>query len=445
MRKAAVLLLLGAVAVAPCAMAQTPIAPPAPARAPQQGLPSGAAADVVRDVVKVVREHYVFPDKAPAVVRRLEQSLASGRYATDNPATLAERLSKDMYESSGKDGHMYVNYKPAEARALGSPGAQPKPDPAFFAQQMANVNHGITELKVLPGNVRYMNISQWFWDPKGVTQAVYDDAMRFLRGGDAIIIDVRGNGGGNAAAVQYLVSHFLDPDRKIITFRSGPNEVEEGRSLRVAAGKISGKPLFVLAGPGSASASEEFAAHVKNFKLGTLIGKTTAGAGNPNGNFPVSHGFVASVSVGTAIHPVTNTGWEGTGIVPDRDVELPRALDVAHLEALKAQLANAPPPKRGMLEWAIAGLSADGRTDMTAEQIRAVAGRYDGNRVISERGGRLYWKVGETPEQELIALNGRLFAIGQKLGPRAEFEADGAAVRLLRPGAPPERLAKIGG
>jgi hypothetical protein len=440
MRKSVVFLLLATCAVAPSAIAQ-----PVSAQAAQQGLPSGAAAEVVRDLIKVVRANYVFPEKAPAIVQRLEQGLASGRYATDNPASLAERLTKDMYESSGNDGHMYINFKPAEAKALGSPGAQPQPDPAFFQQQMANVNHGITELKVLPGNVRYMNTSQWFWDEKGLTKAVYDDAMRFLRGGDAIIIDLRGNGGGDAAAVQYVASHFLDPDTKIITFRSGPNEVEEGRSLRIAAGKITGKPLFVLIGPGSASASEEFAAHVKNFKLGTLVGKTTAGAGNPNGSFPVAHGFVASVSVGTAIHPVTNKGWEGTGISPDRDVELPRAIDVAHLEALKAQLATASPQKRAMLEWSIAGLSADGSTAMTAADFRAATGRYDGNRVISERDGRLYWKVGDRPEQELIPLSGRLFAIGQKFGSRAEFESNGGAVRLFRPGAPPERLAKIGG
>lgn len=440
MRKFVVLLLVGVCALTPCAIAQ-----PMADQALDQGLPSGAAADVVRDVIKVVREKYVYPDKAPAVVQRLEQALASGRYATNNPATLAERLTEDMYLSSGKDRHMYINYKPADAKAMGASGPQPKPDLAFFRQQMASVNHGITELKVLPGNIRYMNISKWLWDPDGVTKAVYDDAMRFLRGGDAIIIDVRANGGGSAQPVQYVASHFLDPDQKLITFRSGPDQVQEGRSVRIAAGKISGKPLFVLAGPASASASEEFAAHIKNFKLGTLVGKTTAGAGNPNGNFPVSHGFVTSVSIGTAIHPVTNAGWEGTGIAPDRDVELGRALDVAHLEALKGQLANASPHKRATLEWAIADLSADGSTDMTAEQLRAVAGRYDGNRVIIERGGRLYWKVGDTPEQELIALNGRLFAIGQRFGSRAEFEANGAAVRLLRPGAPPERLAKIGG
>ncbi len=439
MRNSVAFLLLAACAVAPSAIAQ-----PAPAPAVQQGLPSGAAAEVVRDLIKVVRANYVFSEKAPAVVQRLEQGLASGRYATDNPGALADRLTKDMYESSGNDGHMYINYRPAEAAALGSPGPQRQPDPAFFQQQMAGVNHGITELKVLPGNVRYMNISQWFWDEKGATQAVYDDAMRFLRGGDAIIIDLRGNGGGNAAPVQYVASHFLDPGRKMITFREGPDQVEEGVSRKVPGGKISGKPLFVLVGPGSASASEEFAAHVKNFKLGTLIGKTTAGAGNPNGSFPVAHGFVASVSIGTAIHPVTNAGWEGTGIAPDRDVELPRSLDVAHLEALKAQLATASPQKRPMLEWAIAGLSADGSTAMTAADFRAVAGRYDGNRVISERGGRLYWQVEDRPEQELLPLSGRLFAIGQKFGSRAEFDAKGGAVRLLRPGAPPERLAKIG-
>ena len=401
-------------------------------------LPSGAAADIVRDVTAVLRKEYVFPDRADAVVQRLQASLASGRYATDNPAVLAERMSEDLRASSGGDRHMYINYKPAEAAAMGQPGK--KSDPEFFRQQMAASNHGITELKVLPGNVRYMNISQWHWDPDGVTKAIYDDAMRFLRGGNAIIIDVRGNGGGAAQPVQYVAAHFMDPGQKMITFRDGPTEVEEILSPKIAAGKITGKPLTVLVGPGSASASEEFAAHVKNFKLGTLIGQTTAGAGNPNGNFPVAHGFVVSVSTGTAVHPVTNKGWEGVGIAPDRQVELSKALDVAHLEALRTQLASAPPQRRAGLEWIIAALSADG-PQPTAAELRTFAGNY-GNRTITERGGRLYWRVGEGAEQEMIALGGSLFAIGQKVGTRARFEPGGAAVQLLRPGAPPERLER---
>ena len=424
---------LFAVGVAPVAV----VAADAQTAAAPQPLPSGAAADIVRDVTAVLRKQYVFPDRADAIIKRLQASLASGRYSTDNPAVLAERMSADLEASSGGDKHMYINFKPAEAAALGQPGK--KPDPEFFRQQMAASNHGITELKVLPGNVRYMNISQWHWDPDGVTKAIYDDAMRFLRGGDAIIIDVRGNGGGAAQPVQYVAAHFMDPGRKMITFRNGPSEVEEILSPKIAAGKIAGKPLTVLVGPGSASASEEFAAHIKNFKLGTLIGQTTAGAGNPNGNFPVAHGFVVSVSVGTAVHPVTNKGWEGEGIAPDRQVELSKALDVAHLEALRAQLATASPQRRPGLEWAIAALSADGPQPTPAD-LRSYAGSY-GNRTITERGGRLYWRVGDGPEQEMIALGGSLFAIGQKVGTRARFEP-GGAVQLLRPGAPPERLER---
>ena len=440
MRNALVLMLLASSLMPPPSAAQ-----PATAASAQQRLTNADAADVVRDVIAAVRKNYVFPDRSPVIVARLEQELASGRYATDNPAELAERISTALKESSGNDGHMYISYQPAEAAAR-SAAAEPaqQPNPAYFERMMAMANYGVTELKVLPGNVRYMNISQWFWDPKGRTRAVYDDAMRFLRGGDAIIIDLRNNGGGAAEPVQYVASHFLDPDTKMMTFRQGPDQVEENRSQKIAGGKMTGKPLFVLVGPGSASASEEFAAHIKNFRLGTLVGQTTAGAGNTNDLYPVSHGFVVSISTGTAEHAVTGKGWEGEGIAPDREVELSRALDVGHLAALQAQLAGVSPDQRPLFDWTIAALSSDGRSSLTAEQIRALAGRYEGDRLISERGGQLFWKRGDGPELELIPLGDRLFAIGQRFGSRAEFEPNGSAMTIRRPGAPPERVPRPG-
>jgi hypothetical protein len=437
-------LIMGAL-LATCLMGPPAAAQRPPAAATQQALPSGAEADIVREVIAAVRKHYVFPDRAPAIVARLEQGLASGRYATANPVALAERMSADLKQSSGNDGHMYVNYEPAEAAARRAPaGPAQQPDPAYFRQMMESANYGVTELKVLPGNVRYMNISQWFWDPDGRTRAVYDDAMRFLRGGDAIIIDIRGNGGGAAEPVQYVASHFLDPGQKMMTFRQGPDQVEENRSQKIAAGKIAGKPLFVLIGPGSASASEEFASHIKHFRLGTLIGQTTAGAGNTNDLYPVAHGFVVSISTGTAEHAVSGKGWEGEGIAPDRKVELSQALDEGHHAALHAQLATAAADKKQQLEWMIAALRSDGRSSLSAEQMRALAGRYDGDRLITERDGRLYWKRGDGPELELIPLGDRLFAIGQKFGSRAEFDPDGGALTIRRPGAPPERVTKSG-
>jgi C-terminal processing protease CtpA/Prc len=63
-------------------------------------------------------------------------------------------------------------------------------------------------MKVLPGNVRYIDVIGFFWGGKK-TAEVYDSAARFLRDGDAAVIDLRHNGGGSPDAVQYLISHFL--------------------------------------------------------------------------------------------------------------------------------------------------------------------------------------------------------------------------------------------
>ena len=88
------------------------------------------------------------------------------------------------------------------------------------------MHHGITELRVLPGNVRYMKVAAFFWT-EGETTRAYDDAVRFLKDGEAIVIDVRGNGGGDALAVRYLVSHFVGPNKLLLTFLEGGKAPEE--------------------------------------------------------------------------------------------------------------------------------------------------------------------------------------------------------------------------
>src|SRR5260221_8428169 len=121
------------------------------------------------------------------------------------------------------------------------------------------------------------------WVP-AETARVIDDACRFLGDANAIILDVRGNGGGDARAVQYLVSHFISGPRLLTRFDDAlTQETSETRVLpHVAGGRLLGKPLFVLVDDGTASAAEEFAYHVAQFKLGTLVGAVTAGAANTN-------------------------------------------------------------------------------------------------------------------------------------------------------------------
>ena len=305
----------------------------------QQTLSGDAPASVVKETVRLVRENYVFGEKVDGIVATLEKQLADGRYATTDPQQLATRLTEDL-QAVTSDKHMNVKFNPERASGLRAPGT-PGNDP--FRQQMVASNYGILEMRVLSGNVRYVNISPgFFWDPNNSPRAL-DDAMRFLGGGDAYILDIRTNGGGSPATVRYIVSHFMDPGQKLMTYHMGPTRTNESRTGEVPAGKLPAKPLYLLTSPKSASAAEEFASHIKNFKLGKLVGGTTAGAGHRNGLFGTPEGFVISVSMGTAIHPVTNAGWEGTGVVPDVAVPVAEALDVAHADALKVLAAKKQP------------------------------------------------------------------------------------------------------
>ncbi|MEJ0040876.1 MAG: S41 family peptidase [Rhizomicrobium sp.] len=63
-------------------------------------------------------------------------------------------------------------------------------------------------MRILPGNIRYVRLSGFEWSGDATAKAIADVA-RFLHGGDAIILDIAGNGGGAGEAVQALVSYFL--------------------------------------------------------------------------------------------------------------------------------------------------------------------------------------------------------------------------------------------
>jgi hypothetical protein len=225
------------------------------------------------------------------------------------------------------------------------------------------------------------------------TGAVYDDAIRFLKDGDAVIIDLRGNGGGSAAAVQYLTSHFLGADTLLLTFLEGSVTPSQSRTLNhLPAGRLMSKPLYVLIDGGVASAAEEFAYHVQQFKLGELVGAKTAGAANNNRMVPIAPAFILSVSVGRPLHAISNTNWEGAGIRPTVEAPPEQALDIAHSLAL-ARLVQIPGvTPEALTDYAWARTAVEARLNpvsMSAKQLRALAGDY-GEVSVAFRDGALW-------------------------------------------------------
>jgi hypothetical protein len=379
-------------------------------------------------VRKILAERYVLPAKRPALDAALAEGLRSGRYRTADPALLAQRIDEDLARV-GQDRHLNIALNPAQARVLAENVGGEAPDDGAYARAARDAAHGLQATRLLPGNVRYLDYVAFHWTG-AETAAAIDRAMAFLAGGEAAIIDLRRNGGGSPDAVQRAISPFLEPGRPLMTFYMN-GDVANERTAAVGVppeSRMAGKPLYVLVGGNTASAAEEFAGHVAGYRLGELVGDTTAGAGFRNELFPVGGAYVLSVSVGRAVLESTQKDWERVGIAPTIRAEPTEALQVAHAAALRRLAAAAPEGARRTTLTALAEAADAARTrPAPAQPLAAYAGSY-GIRTITLRDGRLHHQRERRFPEPLIALGDDLFALENDPSLRLRFTvADGRA------------------
>jgi hypothetical protein len=388
---------------------------------------------VVADVRRILNENYVLPELRPKLDAALAKGLAEGRYDVMDTGVLAERINADL-DAIAHDEHLGMHHDPKQSADLAArPAGAGRDDAPATAEEIRfaeRINHGITQLKVLPGNIRYMEYAGFVWGGDRTKEAI-DNAMRFLRGGDAIIIDLRKNGGGSPDAVQYMISHFLQPDRPIVTFYMRGEAGETLKSLSaLPAGRLTGKPLYVLTSGRSASAAEEFVGHVNGFKVGELVGETTAGAGYRNEFFPVASGYVISVSVGRAVLASTGKDWEKVGIAPDVAIDQDKALDAAQARALRKLAASATGEDKRILEASAQALDAQLKPVPTALPLPQYVGVY-GVRHITNAGGKLVFQREGGPKGELIAVGPNEFAFVEDPVQRVKFKVAGNSATEL--------------
>ena len=239
----------------------------------------------------------------------------------------------------------------------------------------------------------------FFWGGKKTAEA-YDNAARFLADGDAVMIDLRHNGGGSPDAVQYLISHFVEPntaDRHLLHGRGQDRPPHEPRLA--PCGTFVGKPLYVLTSGTTASAAEEFVGHVAGFKLGEVIGENTAGAGFRNQFFPVEGGYVISVSVGRAVLASTGKDWKASAFAPT--IEGRRRQRARRGPGPRAP-ANRHLPRAAMRKRRLEAQAAllDAKVNPAAPALPAerYAGSYDGGRSVTIDGGTLSYQRAQEAE-----------------------------------------------
>ena len=391
-------------------------------------------------IMAAFEEQYVFPEMRPRIIARLKSAQRKGRYATDDPALFAESITADLREVS-RDKHLSLVVDPVGYAAARAGDDADKNEQALWRRQALRSHHGLAELKILGGNVRYLKIAGFEW-VDDETGPAYDDAMRFLKGGDAAIIDLRGNGGGTHAAVRYLVSHFMRGDVLEMTFLAGSAVPEQSRTLEyLPAGRLQNLPLYVLIDGGTASAAEAFAYDVQQFKLGELVGARTVGAANNNKFLPIAPNFILSVSFGRPLHAVSNANWEGVGVAPTVDAPSQQALLVADSLALKRLSEKPGVTAENLSDYAWAATAVEASLHpvvVTPEQLQGLAGRYRTTQV-EFRDGALWLSRPDRPTLRLAPMTtDGLFAVDGSDRIRVRFT--GQALELLRAGEPAPRL-----
>jgi hypothetical protein len=322
----------------------------APCSAQSTDLDAAARAQVIDSLVRQLNAYYVFPEVAGKIERRLRDKQQRGEYDDFvSPGDLASVLTADL-QGISHDLHLNVRASdtPAPPRpAISAPSAE---DEARMLERMKTMNYGIGKLEKLPGNIGFLEM-RGFAPAKYAGKAI-SAAMTELADSDALIIDMRGNGGGDPAGVAYLTSYLFDKRTHLndLYWREG-DRTEEFWTDENVPGKKYGqqKDVYVLTGARTFSGGEEFCYNLKQLKRATLIGQATGGGANPGRGRQLTPYFSAFVPNGRAINPISKTNWEGTGVVPDVTVPAPEALLVAQKMALKKLASAATDPQRAQL------------------------------------------------------------------------------------------------
>jgi len=383
---------------------------------------------VVKRVSSLLNANYIFPETAKKMEEHLNAQLNEGKYDRINDKNeFARALTNDL-RSISKDKHIRVSYDPEAVKRIraGNSSSKEEQEKARKAQieRERQRNFGFRRLEILEGNIGYLDLTGF----SGLDQAAetITAAMNFLANSNAVIIDLRNNGGGSPFTIQIISSYFLEEYTHLNSFEwRGDDIIKQFWTLRYVPGKkMDDTDLYILTSSRTFSAAEEFTYNLKNLKRATIVGETTGGGAHPGGSRIVNDYFLVWVPSGRAINPITKTNWEGTGIEPHVLVPRDKALDKAHQTALEKLREKAEDEEnKQRLQWALDGIKAKLEPiEVPKETLKKYVGQYTRG-IVTLEDGQLFFSAG--PQKfKMIPLSETYFVLDGWADVRIEFAPD---------------------
>jgi hypothetical protein len=397
---------------------------------PQTAIDSAEKKSVIDALCENLEREYIFPDITEEYVRLLKSNLGSGRYDDiDQPQDFARSVTDDLM-SVHEDRHLTVWFNPDWVK--NEREKQELDDEAIMLQAWRDrtANYGFEEIKVLPGNIGYFKFDEFSYDQDAYQTAI--GALSFLAGTDALIIDLRTNGGGSPEMVQFLCSYFVDNPRKHLNSFSylDREKLTQYWTYTYLPGKrLNEVDLYVLTSKRTFSAAEEFAYNLKNMKRALIIGETTGGGAHDNKWVILTDRFMMSLPFARAVNPITKTNWEEVGVEPDVEVAQEKALETAlAIASKKLSETESDPRFASYYEWYHAMYeTALNPVTLDEETMRSYTGSY-GPRTITLEGNSLFYQREGRPKLKLVPISDSDFLLDGIDHFRLRFLKDGDQV-----------------
>ena len=321
-------------------------------------LDSAQRTQIIDGAIEHMRRAYIFADVAEKMAAAVKARAANKEYdAISEPKAFADTLTRHLQDVS-RDKHLRIVYNPEGLPQRGGPPTAE--DRARTLADERRRNFGFQKVERLDGNVGYIELLGFSGSQEVKEAAV--PAMNLVANTDALIFDLRRNGGGSPVTIGILSSYLFDKVTHLNDFYV--RETDRHQQFFTTAevdGRRYGteKPVYVLTSSRTFSAAEEFTYNLRNLNRAIIVGETTGGGAHPGGVRRITDHFGIWLPTGRAINPVTKTNWEGTGVEPHIKVPAGDALRAAHLDALKKVRSAATDPRhQQQLDAAIAALSA---------------------------------------------------------------------------------------
>jgi retinol-binding protein 3 len=199
---------------------------------------------VLDGIVAKLGELYVFPEVAKKMEQALREHQKKGAYDAVTESRAFAGLVTDQLQAISHDKHLHVDFV-MRAPPVEEPKEPSAADKATMRAQLERANCGFEKVERIDGNIGYIKFN--FFADAELCGPKVTELMGTLGEVDALVFDLRDNGGGQPDMVAYVSSYLFAKRTHLndIYSRKDNKTTEYWTKPEVSGKKFATQPVYV--------------------------------------------------------------------------------------------------------------------------------------------------------------------------------------------------------